>query len=590
MADRLPRKLAAILYADVAGYSRLTGEDEDATHRTLSEYLDLISTTIKSHHGQVMHYAGDAVLAKFDAVVDAMSAAVAIQDELNTRNENVPDKRKALFRIGINSGDVIEDRGDIYGDGVNVAARLEALADPGGICISESVRTAVGKKLNLEYEDMGNQQVKNIVEGVRAYKVRMGQVASGPTSGEPEVLELPLKPSIVVLAFENMSGDREHEYFSDGVTEDIITDLSKISGLFVIARNSAFTYKGKQVNVQAVSRELGVRYVLEGSVRRAGSRVRITAQLIDGTTGGHVWAERYDRELADIFAVQDEVTREIVLALAPKLTEAKQQFPTREPTDNLEAYDCFLRGREQWWRHTKQANADARSMFERAVELDPKFAMAFAWLAASHLLDYINQWTQPAERSVRLHSELARRAVSLDDRDSFAHVQLGFAHLVSRQHELAIAEGEKAIALDSSFAHARFDLAWTLHYTGRQMETLDMLDEAMRLDPHFPDMILHLRALAYFQLGRYEDAVATLKRRLIRNPNTDVSHVLLAACYGHLGRFAEARAAWREALRINPDYSLEHKRKVLPYKNPGDFEHIVDGLRKASVDVIDTTS
>ena len=386
-----------------------------------------------------------------------------------------------------------------------------------------------------------------------------------------------------------MSSDPEQEYFSDGVSEDIMTDLSKMSGLFVIARNSAFAYKDKAANVSDVCRELGVRFALEGSIRKAGNRVRITAQLIDGTTGGHVWAERYDRELADIFTVQDEVTREIVSALAPKLTKAKQQSPTRQPTGNLEAYDCFLRGREQWWRLTKQANADARSMFERAVELDPNFAMAFAWLGAAHLVDSGNQWSESPEQSERLHSELARRAVSLDDQDSFAHVQLGMAYLRARQHELVIAEGERAIALDPNFAHARLDLAWFLHFAGRSAEALDMLDEAVRLDPHFPDIILHLRALCYFHMGRYEDAVASLKRRLTRNPNTDVSHVLLAACYGHLGRFAEAQTAWREALRINPDYSLEHKRKVLPYKNPGDFEHIVDGLRKAGVDVIDTT-
>ncbi|MDJ0957002.1 MAG: adenylate/guanylate cyclase domain-containing protein [Arenicellales bacterium] len=589
MEDRLPRKLAAILYADVAGYSRLTGEDEDATHRTLSQHLDFIASTIESNGGQVMHYAGDAVLARFDAVVDAMSAAAAIQEELKKRQQGVPHNRKIHFRIGVNLGDVIEDRGDIYGDGVNIAARLESLAEPGGICISESVRTAVGKKLNLDYEDMGDQQVKNIAEAVRAYKVRMAQTAPDSKAAEPEGPELPSKPSIVVLAFDNMSGDPEHEYFSDGVTEDIITDLSKISGLFVIARNSAFSYKGKPINVQAVSRELGVRYVLEGSVRRAGNRVRVTAQLIDGTTGGHVWAERYDRELADIFAVQDEVTQEIVAALAPKLTEAEQEIQTRQPTENLEAYDCFLRGREHWWRFTKEANAEARSMFQRAVELDPNFAMAFAWLGASHLVDHVNQWSESVEQSVRLHSELVQRAVSLDDQDAFTRVQLGMAYLFERQHELAIAEGEKAIALDPNFAHARFDLAWFYHYAGRSAESLDMLNEAVRLDPHFSDMIFHLRALCYFHLGRYEDAAVNLKRRFTRNPNTDVSRVLLAACYGHLGRAAEAQAEWREALKINPDYSLEHRRNVLPYKNPGDFERVVDGLRKAGVDGIDNT-
>ena len=324
MEDRLPRKLAAILYADVAGYSQLTGEDEDTTHRTLSEYLDLIASTVATHRGQVMHYAGDAMLAKFDAVVDATSAAVAMQNALKIRNEAVPDERKVQFRIGVNLGDVIEDRGDIYGDGVNVAARLESLAEPGGICISDAVRSAIGKKLHLDYEDMGEQQFKNIADPVRTYRVLLC-VSESPT----DILKTPLpsrsdKPSIAVLPFTNMSGDPEQEHFSDGITEDIITDLSKVAGLFVVARNSTFTYKGEAVNVQQVGKELDVRYVLEGSVRKAGNRTRITGQLVDGSTGGHLWAERYDRDLTDIFAVQDEIARSITGALKATLAPEEE--------------------------------------------------------------------------------------------------------------------------------------------------------------------------------------------------------------------------------------------------------------------------
>ena len=599
MVNRPSRKLAVILHADVVGSTELVQRDESVAHERIRDAFRRFSDTIKVYGGTTQEIRGDALVAEFARASDAVTAAILFQIQNADPNAQLEDDMLLQLRIGISLGEVIVADNTITGAGIVLAQRLEQLAAPGGVVVQGSVSETVPRRLPFDFDSLGEQTLKGFDQPVRAFAV---QLRPGERIPDPEKLEietneaqerqtpeLPDKPSIVVLPFANMSSDPEQEYFSDGVSEDIITDLSKMSGLFVIARNSAFVYKDKASNVPEVCEELGVRFALEGSIRKAGNRVRITAQLIDGTTGGHVWAERYDRELADIFAVQDEVTREIVSALAPKLTEDKQQFTAREPTDNLEAYDCFLRGREQWWRHTKQANAEARSMFGRAVELDPDFAMAFAWLAASHLLDHINQWSESAEQSVGLHSELARRAVLLDDKDSFAHVQLGFAYLMARQHELAIAEGEKAIALDPNFAHARFDLAWTLHYAGRQVDSLDMLDEAVRLDPHFPDMIWHLRALAYFFLGRYEDAVAALKRRFIRNPNTDVSHVLLAACYGHMGRFAEAQAAWREALRVNPDYSLEHRRKVLPYKNTGDFERVVDGLRKAGVDVIDTT-
>ena len=325
MADKLPRKLAAILYADVADYSRLTGDDEDSTHRRLSVYLDLVSETINQHEGKVAHYAGDAILADFGTVTSALECATTIQNDLSKRNQELPDESKLQFRIGINLGEVIEDRGDIYGNDVNVAARLESLADAGGVCISDTVRTAIGNKLPLGYEFMGEQSVKNIKNPIRAYQVKLHPQEQSQDEA-PEFLEfdLPQEPSIAVLPFTNMSGDLEQEYFSDGITEDIITALSKIKNLLVIARNSTFTYKGKSVDVRQVSREQGVRYVLEGSVRKAGNRVRVTAQLINGTTGHHIWAERYDRELKDIFAVQDEIMREIVVALDVKLSEGEQ--------------------------------------------------------------------------------------------------------------------------------------------------------------------------------------------------------------------------------------------------------------------------
>ena len=602
MEKRPSRKLAAILHADVVGSTELVQRDESVAHERIHASFRRFSATIEAYGGITREIRGDALVAEFARASDAVTAALAFQIANADTNATLEGDIRPELRIGISLGEVIVADNTVTGAGIVLAQRLEQLAAPGSVVVQGSVSETVPRRLPFDFHSLGEQTVKGFEQPVRAFVAqlrpgsRMPDAESGTAIPEREVhearegapSELPDKPSIVVLPFTNMSSDPEQEYFSDGVSEDIITDLSKISGLFVIARNSAFVYKGKASNIPDVCRELGVRFALEGSIRKAGNRVRITAQLIDGSTGGHIWAERYDRELADIFAVQDEVTREIVSALAPTLAKTGQQPSRREPTDNLEAYDWFLRGREQWWQLTKQSNQDARSMFERAIELDPNFAMAIGYLAATHLIDHFNQWSESGEQSVRLHYELSQRAVSLDDKDSFGHVQLGMAHAMAKQFESAIAEGKTAIALDPNFAHARFDLAWILHYAGRQADALEMLDEAMRLDPHFHGFFLHLRALACFFLGRYEEAVSNLKRRLTRHPDSDISHVLLAACYGHLGRSEEAQAEWREALRINPGYSLEHRRKVLPYKNPEDFERMVDGLRKANIDVGDT--
>jgi len=582
--DRLPRKLAAILYADVAGYSRLTGEDEDATHRKLSENLDLIATSIGRHRGQVMHYAGDAVLAMFDAVVDALSCATAIQTELGLRGAELPEDQRLNFRIGLNLGDVIEDRGDIYGDGVNIAARLESLADPGGICISGSVHDAIGNKLAAEYEYMGEQQVKNIDKPVRAYRMlsAVKTISDAPTA-KPTELKLPDKPSIAVLPFTNMSGDPEQEYFSDGIAEDIITDLSKIDGLFVIARNSSFSYKGKSFDVRDVCRELGVRYALEGGVRKAANRVRINAQLIDGKSGGHVWAERFDRDLNDIFAVQDEVTRDIVSALALKLTPDERERTFRPPTENLQAYDYFLLGREHALLDTEKSNAQARTLLEKAIELDPCFSLAYSHLSRNCLIAYNNRWGESSDRSLERAMELGQRAVELDESNPHAYFAVGAAALWMKQHDRATAAAQKSLAIDPNFALGYAGIALVSLYSGKPREAIVSLQKSMRLDPHYRDIHLHFLGVAYFHLGEFEQAVATLKRRLLRKPDSDISHVALAAIYGHMGNVGESRAEWAEAMRINPNYSLEHRRDTLPYKNPADFEYLVDGLRKAGV-------
>ena len=583
--QRENRRLAAIVAADVAGYSRLVGQDEEGTLRALRAHrAELIDPLIEAHGGRIANTAGDSLLLEFRSAVDAVRCAIAFQEGMADRNDDVDAEEQICFRIGINLGDVIAEGGDLLGDGVNVAARIEALTPPGGICIARAVRDQVRDKLDLVLEDLGEHQVKNIARPVRVFRVPVAgtePAAAAPASETP--LALPDKPSIAVLPFENMSGDPEQEYFSDGIAEDIITDLSKASGLFVIARNSAFTYKGRAVNVQEVSRDLGVRYVLEGSVRKAGNRVRITAQLIDGATGGHLWAERYDRDLTDIFAVQDEVTQHIVSALFVKLTRDEQKRVVKKGTVNLEAYDTFLKGREHMLRQTKEANAKAIAMFERVTELDPDFAAAVALLAFNHVEAYINRWSADPDRSFELAQELAQRAVALDDTESYAHFALASVYIWAKQHDRAIAESEKAIALDPNFANGYASLGLVLCYAGRSEEAIEALNNAMRLDPHYPDIYLHFLALANFHLERYDDAIGALTRRLFRKPESDISRVLLASSYGHQGRADEARAEWEKVFEVNPDYSLEHKRQILPYKNPADFEHFADGLRKSGL-------
>jgi adenylate cyclase len=392
------------------------------------------------------------------------------------------------------------------------------------------------------------------------------------------------KPSIVVLPFDNLSGDPEQQYFSDGIADDVTADLSKLSGLLVIARNSALAYRGRAVKVQEVSRELSVRYVLQGSVRKISSRVRIVIQLIDGRTGAQLWAERYDRDLTDIFAVQDEVTAQIVSGLTVTLTQGEQRRMQRKDTDNLEAYDCYLRGRQLVFQRSAKSVEEARPLLERAIELDPQFAQAYSMLACTHILDHANGWHDAGGKSLERAHELAQMAVARDGGDPEAHWALGWTLLLGRQHDRAMAEVRTALRYGPNFALAHSLLGQVLYYSGRPAEALPPLATAFRLDPdNDQDPHLHYLAQAYFCMGRYEGAAAVLKRRIVRKPDTDMSRVLLASCYGHLGRAEEAGILWQDALRASPGYSLEHRRRVLPYKNPADFERVVDGLRKAGL-------
>jgi adenylate cyclase len=572
------RKLVAILAADVVGYSRLMGEAEAGTARAVLEHREAAAPIVLGFGGRLVKTMGDGVLIEFPSIVAAVECAIAMQAQMVERNAGVPSDKRIVYRIGVNLGDVLIEGDDILGDGVNVAARLEGIAEPGGVCISEDAYRQVRGKIEGPFADLGEKALKNIARPVRVYAV-------GSSAAAPPPLEKPAPPthSIAVLPFANMSGDAEQEYFADGISEDLITALSKLAQLFVIARNSSFVFKGKNVHVGEVSRSLNVRYVLEGSVRKSGNRVRVTAQLIDAHSGGHLWAERFDRDLVDIFAVQDDVTSRIVAALALNLTPSDQRQMQAEQTANLDAYDCFLRGRELWWVHARDTNARARDMLARATQLDPNFAPAYVFLAAAHVDDYVSGWSPSPERSLELGYEAALYARSLDDRYPMTYWALAFTHLWRGEHDESIAAVERSIALNPNFAEGYNGLGIILHYAGRSEEALKPFERGVALNPSCPGMWLHFRAQAAFQLRRFEAAVGLLQQRILRNPDTDASRVLLAASYGQMGRLEEAREAWAGALRVNPDYSLERRRKVLPYKNPGDFDLVVEGLRKAGV-------
>lgn len=576
------RKLAAILCADVAEYSRLMQLDDAGTVARLHAHRRVVRETAERHGGRVVNAPGDSILAEFASAVAAVRCAIEIQACLERTQDTVPPESRMYLRIGVNLGEVIEEGdGSIYGDGVNIAARLEALAERAGVCISGKVFEEVEGKVQIAFDFLGEREVKNIARPVPVYRARLR--SAPPTGRTATPLALPEKPSIVVLPFENMSGDPEQGYFADGITEDLMTALAKLSGIFVIARNSAFSYKGRAVKVQDVSRELGVRHVLEGSVRKAGKRLRITAQLIDGLTGGHVWAERYDRDTDDIFAVQDEVTEEIVSVLAVKLTSREKGRLGHRSTGNLEAYEAFLRGREQFWRHTKQGMALARPQLEAAVARDPDFALAWATLALAHNMDYINRWTTTPHHSQEQALALAARALQLDAEEPWVHFAVSTTCLWAKRVDEALDAARRALELEPNFAPAHAALGNALVYAGQARESLAHVARAMRLDPFYPSIYLYIYGLAQYLIGEYRDATETLRRRLARDSDADTSRVLLAACHGQLGETEIAQREWVTALAASPQYSLRDRREVWPFKNAADFEHIVEGLRLAGI-------
>jgi adenylate cyclase len=579
----MERRLAAIFAADVAAYSRLIGVDEEGTLAQLKAHRrELIDLKIAEHQGRIVKTTGDGLLVEFLSPVKAVRCALDVQQGMLDRNAGVPRERRIEFRIGINLGDVIVDDGDLYGDGVNVAARLEGIAQPGTVYISRAVRDFVRDQPEIVVEDLGEQALKNIAKPVQVFRVgASGRAVGAPYAAEPP--PVPHKPSIAVLPFANMSQDAEQEYFTDGITEDLITDLSKVSGLFVIARNSSFTYKGRSVKVQDIGRDLGVRFVLEGSIRKAGSRVRITAQLIDAGSGGHLWAERFDRDIADIFATQDEVVEKIVQALSVTLSRGEQQRLRRRSTDNVEAYEGWLRAREMLARGTRDSVVQARALHRRAIELDRHFAAPHAGLAFAAIAEYASGWTAEPAQALDEAERWARRAAELDDQEPVSHMAMGNVLLWRRNHDGALAEFRRMIELDPNYAQGYAALGLALTYAGRPAEALGPFAMAMRLDPHYPAMVLHFLAQTHFSLGEYETAAQQLIERIARNPGTDASRMLLASCYGHLGRLDAARATWADLLKLHPEFSLEQRARVLPYKDAADFQRIADGLAKAGL-------
>ena len=538
------RRLAAIFVADVVGYSRLMGADEVATLQRLREYHDAMSDRIAARGGRVVNTSGDALLAEFASVVDAIECAVESQTEIAERNASLDEAKRLRFRVGLHLGDVLVDDDDIFGDGVNIAARLEALAPPGGLCLSRTVYDVVHRRIDLAYEPLGEQSLKNISEPVRAYGVPLDAVAGTTKPAKSAGKED--RPSIAVLPFENMSGDAEQTYFTDGITEDLITSLSKIDGLFVIARNSTFAYKEQCKPVDEIARELGVRCVLEGSVRKAGGRVRITAQLIDGKTGGHLWADRFDRDLRDIFAVQDEVTQEIVSALEVKLSDRdRQTLEQRAPDHNVEAYDYLLRGREQYLRFTRETNANARKLFERAIEIDPNYAEAHAWLSLNFVHEWNQLWNRVPGESLEPALEHAKMAEALNSESPTVQLALSQVYEWQNQPADALAAAEYAVALDPSNADALGTLAEVFTMHGRHQEAAQTIDRAIELNPHFPAWYLTVAAWAQFVARDYAAAISLAKRANVRNPDMLGNHLLLAACHALMGESDQAGKSGR---------------------------------------------
>jgi adenylate cyclase len=584
--ERVNRKLAAILAADVVGYSRLMGADEEGTLSALKQHRQSVfDPAVAAHNGRIVKLIGDGTIVEFGSVVDAVNCALSVQRSDGALPDEALRQPRIVLRIGINLGDVIIEGDDIYGDGVNIAARLEPLAEPGGICVSSIVNESIGNRIDVRFQDGGDISVKNIDRPIRVWKWHPGATPDITKPKADKPLPNVATASIAILPFTNMSGDPEQEYFSDGISEDIITDLSKIAGLTVIARNSSFAYKGRSVDIRAVGRELGVQSVLEGSIRRAGKRVRITAQLIDATNGTHLWADRYDRDLTDIFEVQDDVTHRIVDALKITLSPAEQARLANTETSNVAAYDCVLRGREFMLAKEKNLETFGQAIkyFKQALEHDPNYSVAYACLGFGYMFDYQNRWTEDPDKSLLIAKEYARQAIEKDPNEPLARCVSALAASYEKDLDRAKTEIDAALALNPSLALAH-NLRGTIRtFSGQPLDAIPEIEQAMRLDPALSAQFLHFLGLAYLMAGKYETAAALLRQRIILVPNTDFSRAILTSALGHLGEIDDARRVWGELKAINPNYSFAAHIGRQPFKRKEDVERIAEGLKKAGV-------
>lgn len=626
--ENYKRRLAAIFSADVVGYSRLMGEDDTATVKTITAYREVMATLIKQHRGRMVDSPGDNVLAEFASVVDAAQCAVAVQKEFQARNAELPENRRMQFRIGVNLGDIIEEGERIYGDGVNISARLEALADPGGICISKTAFEHIESKLPFGYEYIGKQTVKNITKPVGAYRVLMEPMVSGvaddeeeadmakkrkpfligavallfvmigfgawyfylrssssivePASQERMAFPLPEKPSIAVLPFINMSDEPDQDFFSDGITDQIITYLSMNPNMFVIARNSVFTYKGKPVKIQQVAEELGVRYVLEGSVQSVENRVRLTAQLIDALTGKHLWAERYDRDLKDIFALQDEITAKILEELQVKLVFG-EEYRKVHRAKSLDYIQKISKGWSYFLFFTPESNEQARRMYEEAITLEPEAALANNMLGWTYLFDVIFGVSKSPEKDMEKAFQLAKKAITLDDSIGSPHSLLGYIYLLNRQYEKAVAEVELAVDLSPNDADARAHMANIFNYVGKREEAINLSRQAIRLNPFPQSYYFTFLGEALCLAGQYEEAIKAYKKALHLNPKDSLPKPGLAVAYSLSGREEEAKAMASEILMMNPRFSVKRWEMGVPYKNRSDIALFADTMRKVGL-------
>ena len=588
--DRVDRRLAAIWAGDIAGYSRLMGVDEEGTLRQLKAHRkELVDPKITEHRGRIVKTTGDGMLVEFFSVVDAVRCAVDIQRGMGERNASVPADKRIEFRIGINVGDIIIDGDDIFGDGVNVAARLQTLADPGGIMVSSIVHDQVRDKLSFGFDDMGEQSVKNIARPIGVHRVSLAETApsaatqsSAATSKfEPASSN---RPSIAVLPFANMSGDPEQEYFADGISEDIITGLSKLRWFFVIARNSSFAYKGKAVDVKRAARELGVRYVLEGSVRKGGNRVRITAQLIDAATGNHIWADRYDGDLTDVFALQDEITKKVVAAIEPKLLEAEGIRSQNRSPEDLDAWDMMIHANSLFWRLTKADGEAAIAILRRTIERYPDYGPAHSMLAFILLLSQLTGWKRE-EALGKQAASLAERAAELDDSDPWAHLALGYVALSRRRTDEAVEEFQRALDLNPNFAVAHGYLAMALALDGRSEKAIEHAEQAIHMSPHDPqNAIFNMTiAVAHYLAGRYPDAVAFGRKSVQQRTQFTSGHRIYIASLAQAGQIEEAREALARVKELFPEMSIAWIKQYVPYTS-GPMDKFLEGMRKAGLE------